>query len=100
MLLLQFGYPGEDWAEIGETIQLLRDTRPDDIGVSLSYPLPGTTFFNRVQAQLGQNATGRTAMTSARYLLLPLLTIFIMRCAMLCMPKFRSGQIQYLRRIR
>jgi len=51
---LQFGYPGEDWAEIGETIQLIRDTRPDDIGVSLSYPLPGTAFFNRVQAQLGQ----------------------------------------------
>ena len=28
--------------------------RPDDIGVSVSYPLPGTTFYQRVQAQLGQ----------------------------------------------
>ena len=27
---------------------------PDDIGVSVSYPLPGTTFFQRVQAQLGR----------------------------------------------
>ena len=51
---LQFGYPGEGWAEICETVQLLRATRPDDIGVSVSYPLPGTAFFQRVQAQLGQ----------------------------------------------
>jgi hypothetical protein len=34
-------------------VQLVRRTRPDDIGVSLSYPLPGTGFFERVQAQLG-----------------------------------------------
>lgn len=51
---LQFGYPGEGWAEICETVQLVRDTRPDDIGVSLSYPLPGTGFFERVKAQLGK----------------------------------------------
>ncbi len=50
---LQFGYPGEGWNEIGETIQLVRETRPDDIGVSVSYPLPGTTFYDRVQEQLG-----------------------------------------------
>jgi radical SAM superfamily enzyme YgiQ (UPF0313 family) len=51
---LQFGYPGEGWSEICDTVRLVRETRPDDIGVSLSYPLPGTTFFNRVQAQLGR----------------------------------------------
>jgi radical SAM superfamily enzyme YgiQ (UPF0313 family) len=51
---LQFGYPGEGWAEICETIHLVRHTLPDDIGVSVSYPLPGTRFFDRVQAQLGQ----------------------------------------------
>jgi anaerobic magnesium-protoporphyrin IX monomethyl ester cyclase len=51
---LQFGYPGEGWAEIGETIQLVRETRPDDIGVSVSYPLPGTVFYERVQEQLGK----------------------------------------------
>jgi radical SAM superfamily enzyme YgiQ (UPF0313 family) len=50
---LQFGYPGEAWPEILETVQLLRDTRPDDIGISVSYPLPGTVFFQRVQKQLG-----------------------------------------------
>jgi anaerobic magnesium-protoporphyrin IX monomethyl ester cyclase len=50
---LQFGYPGETWDDIQTTIDLVRDTRPDDIGVSVSYPLPGTKFFKRVQAQLG-----------------------------------------------
>ena len=51
---LQFGYPGETWKDIQSTIKLVRDTRPDDIGVSVSYPLPGTKFFDRVQAQLGE----------------------------------------------
>lgn len=51
---LQFGYPGETWQDIQNTIKLVHDTRPDDIGVSVSYPLPGTKFFDRVQAQLGE----------------------------------------------
>jgi radical SAM superfamily enzyme YgiQ (UPF0313 family) len=50
---LQFGYPGENWQDIQQTIALVRETRPDDIGVSVSYPLPGTRFFDRVRAQLG-----------------------------------------------
>ena len=51
---LQFGYPGEGWNEIEETISLVRATRPDDIGVSLSYPLPNTPFYERVRQELGQ----------------------------------------------
>lgn len=51
---LQFGYPGETWAELQQTIALVRQTRPDDIGVSFSYPLPGTLFYERVRAQLGE----------------------------------------------
>jgi radical SAM superfamily enzyme YgiQ (UPF0313 family) len=51
---LQFGYPGETWQDIQKTVKLVRDTRPDDIGVSVSYPLSGTKFFERVQAQLGE----------------------------------------------
>jgi len=51
---LQFGYPGESWVELQETIALVRDTRPDDIGISFSYPLPGTVLYERVHAQLGQ----------------------------------------------
>ena len=51
---LQLGYPGESWSELQQTIKLVRDLRPDDIGVSFSYPLPGTMFYERVKAQLGQ----------------------------------------------
>lgn len=50
---LQLGYPGESWDDLLKTIALVRDTRPDDIGVSFSYPLPGTAFFERVQKELG-----------------------------------------------
>lgn len=50
---LQFGYPGEGLEEIEATIDLVRSTRPDDIGVSVSYPLPNTTFYERVAEQLG-----------------------------------------------
>ena len=50
---LQFGYPGEDRQDIDQTIRLVRQTEPDDIGVSVSYPLPGTKFHDSVAAQLG-----------------------------------------------
>lgn len=50
---LQFGYPGETWTELLETIAFVRDTRPDDVGISFSYPLPGTVFYERVRQQLG-----------------------------------------------
>ena len=50
---LQFGYPGETWTEIEKTIELIRETGPDDIGVSVSYPLPGTAFHQMVSSQLG-----------------------------------------------
>jgi anaerobic magnesium-protoporphyrin IX monomethyl ester cyclase len=50
---LQLGYPGESWADIQKTIALVRETQPDDIGVSFSYPLPNTRFHERVKVQLG-----------------------------------------------
>jgi anaerobic magnesium-protoporphyrin IX monomethyl ester cyclase len=50
---LQLGYPGETWSELQETIAFVRLARPSDIGISFSYPLPGTIFYERVQAQLG-----------------------------------------------
>ncbi len=50
---LQFGYPGEGWAEIESTIRMVRETAPDDIGISVSYPLPGTRFHQIVSAQMG-----------------------------------------------
>lgn len=50
---LQFGYPGETRADIEKTLQMVRDCRPDDIGISVSYPLPGTKFYDDVRLQLG-----------------------------------------------
>ena len=50
---LQLGYPGEAWTELQETIAFVRETRPDDVGISFSYPLPGTAFYERVRMQLG-----------------------------------------------
>jgi anaerobic magnesium-protoporphyrin IX monomethyl ester cyclase len=50
---LQFGYPGETREDIERTLQMVRDCRPDDIGMSVSYPLPGTKFYDSVKSQLG-----------------------------------------------
>ena len=50
---LQFGYPGETREEIESTLELVRDCEPDEIGMSVSYPLPGTPFYERVRDQLG-----------------------------------------------
>lgn len=51
---LQFGYPGEGWREIEMTRDLVRELTPDDIGISVSYPLPGTRFHESVKARLGE----------------------------------------------
>jgi radical SAM superfamily enzyme YgiQ (UPF0313 family) len=50
---LQFGYPGETRADIERTLQMIRDCQPDDVGMSVSYPLPGTRFYTAVQHELG-----------------------------------------------
>ena len=55
-LFLQFGYVGEGWPEIQETVRMVRELQPDDIGVSVSYPLPGTRFHQTISAQLGPKA--------------------------------------------
>ena len=47
---LQFGYPGEDKKDIEATLRMVKDLMPDDLGISVSYPLPGTTFYENVRA--------------------------------------------------
>ena len=39
--------------DIQATIALLEELMPHDIGVSVSYPLPGTKFYERVRSLLG-----------------------------------------------
>jgi radical SAM superfamily enzyme YgiQ (UPF0313 family) len=50
---LQFGYPGETDEDIEKTLKMVRDCQPDDIGISVSYPLPGTRFYERVKNEMG-----------------------------------------------
>jgi anaerobic magnesium-protoporphyrin IX monomethyl ester cyclase len=50
---LQLGYLGEDLDDILATRDLVVRARPDDVGISVSYPLPGTKFYERVKGQLG-----------------------------------------------
>jgi anaerobic magnesium-protoporphyrin IX monomethyl ester cyclase len=49
---IQLGYMGEELEDIIATRELLKSARPDEIGVSVSYPLPGTKFYDAVKAQL------------------------------------------------
>ncbi|MDI9363910.1 MAG: radical SAM protein [Flavobacterium sp.] len=51
-LFLQYGYLGENASDINLTLQMLKDLLPHDIGISVSYPLPGTGFYNKVKEQL------------------------------------------------
>jgi anaerobic magnesium-protoporphyrin IX monomethyl ester cyclase len=53
---IQFGYPGETWADIEATVALVSEVLPDDIGVSVSYPLPGTRFHEMVKLELDEQA--------------------------------------------
>ena len=38
---------------------MVRDLMPDDIGISVSYPLPGTKFYERVKDELGDKTNWR-----------------------------------------
>jgi anaerobic magnesium-protoporphyrin IX monomethyl ester cyclase len=49
---IQLGYLGEELADIVATRELLDSARPDDVGVSVAYPLPGTAFYEIVKAEL------------------------------------------------
>ncbi len=50
---IQLGYSGEEWEDVLRTRDLIREESPDEIGVSVSYPLPGTKFYEMVSAELG-----------------------------------------------
>jgi len=52
---LQFGYPNETWADIQSTIRMVRETVPDDVGVSVSYPLPKTKFYESIATDMNSN---------------------------------------------
>src|SRR6202050_2714332 len=49
---IQLGYIDEQLDDILATRDLLASAQPDEIGVSVSYPLPGTKFYELVKAQM------------------------------------------------
>lgn len=53
---LQFGYPGEEREDIEKTIDMLLKIMPDDIGISVSYPLPGTVFYDNVKSEMSKKS--------------------------------------------
>ncbi len=53
---IQFGYPGETRDDIAKTIRMILELVPDEIGISVSYPLPGTPFYERVKNELNNKS--------------------------------------------
>ncbi|MDP4264755.1 MAG: radical SAM protein [Bacteroidota bacterium] len=53
---IQFGYPGENKEDIAKTIRMINELLPYEIGISVSYPLPGTSFYERVKNELHEKA--------------------------------------------
>ena len=49
---IQFGYLNETKEDIAKTIQMIKELVPDNIGISVSYPLPGTKFYDKVKDDL------------------------------------------------
>lgn len=47
---LQFGYKDETGSDIDATMKMLFELMPHNIGISVSYPLPGTKFYETVKA--------------------------------------------------
>lgn len=49
------GYPEETTADIQMTIDFLRETRPDVVGISVAFPIKGTEFYERVEDRIIPN---------------------------------------------
>ncbi len=89
---IQLGYLGEEWSDILLTRDLIRAERPDEIGVSVSYPLPGTTFHRKVQAQLGSKTNWVHSDDLAMLFGGTYVTEFYKRIRDLLHEEVRSGQ--------
>jgi len=45
---IMVGYEGETWDDISETARHLRESVPDDVLTTLSYPIKGTPYYDKV----------------------------------------------------
>lgn len=51
-LFIQYGYLGETKEDIHKTLEMIKRLNPHNIGISVSYPLPDTPFYEKVKSQL------------------------------------------------
>jgi anaerobic magnesium-protoporphyrin IX monomethyl ester cyclase len=90
---LQFGYPGETRADIERTLQMVRDLMPDDIGISVSYPLPGTPFYERVRHELGERANWVDSEDMAMLYQGPFVTAFYRQLHTVVHKEYRARKL-------
>jgi anaerobic magnesium-protoporphyrin IX monomethyl ester cyclase len=66
---------------------------PDDIGISVSYPLPGTKFFDAVQAQLGKKQNWQDSSDLAMLYQGPFSTDFYRQLHTVIHKEFRARKL-------
>ena len=89
---LQFGYLGETKKDIQSTIDMLMELMPHDIGISVSYPLPGTVFYENVKNDLAAKANWTDSDDLAMMFQNTYHTIYYRRLHKMVHKKFRRRQ--------
>lgn len=89
-LFLQFGYPGETREDIESTLNMVRESLPDDVGMSVSYPLPGTRFYENVKKQMGDKQNWSDSSDLAMMYQGPFSTEFYRQLHVVLHKEFRS----------
>lgn len=87
---LQFGYPGETREDIAKTIQMVRECMPDDIGISVSYPLPGTKFYESIKRDLSEKTNWQDSADLAMLFNGPFPTVFYRQLHKVVHKDYRS----------
>jgi len=99
-LFLQFGYPGETRIDIELTLQMVRDCAPDDIGMSVSYPMPGTRFYQEVRRRMGAKQNWQDSSDLAMLYEGPYGTSFYRQLHVVLHHEFRARKhLQVVRRL-
>jgi anaerobic magnesium-protoporphyrin IX monomethyl ester cyclase len=49
---MMVGYPGEEIADLQESVKLLTTALPDSFSTTIAYPLPGTEFYQQVRDRI------------------------------------------------
>ena len=90
---LQFGYPGETREELEATRRMVREHDPDELGISVSYPLPGSSLPHRLSActKAPNQSSASSAAVSCGHCLLASRNASI--CGRSCSPRHDQDQM-------